>query len=114
VKSGGLRKDDIGRGNIALHVISLLGVDPVQLSKVKTKHWVRHQCSACYSLIGVDQIKRAKGKKLFRRGNIALHAISLTVCKTIDPFQEGQNRFFVKRYIAQTNDQQRLQRTGNQ
>ena len=33
VKSGGLRKDDIGRGNMALHAITLLGVDPVQLAK---------------------------------------------------------------------------------
>jgi hypothetical protein len=34
VKSGGLRKDDIGRGNMALHAITLLGIDPVQLAKV--------------------------------------------------------------------------------
>jgi hypothetical protein len=42
------------------------------------------------------QIKRAKVKTLFRRGKIALHAISLpelAVCKTVDLFLEGQNRF---------------------
>jgi len=33
-KSGGLRKDDIGRANMALKAISLLGVDPVQLAKI--------------------------------------------------------------------------------
>ena len=33
-KSGGLKKDDIGRANIALRAISALGVDPVQLAKI--------------------------------------------------------------------------------
>jgi len=33
-KSGGLKKDDIGRANMALKAISLLGVDPVQVAKV--------------------------------------------------------------------------------
>jgi len=33
-KSGGLRKDDIGRANIALKAVNLLGVDPVELAKV--------------------------------------------------------------------------------
>jgi hypothetical protein len=47
------------------------------------------------------QIKRAKAKALFRRGNIALHATSLperelAVCNTIDLFLRGQNRFWSK------------------
>merc|ERR1719193_1566998 len=33
-KSGGLKKDDIRRANMALKAISLLGVDPVQVAKV--------------------------------------------------------------------------------
>ena len=33
-KSGGLKKDDIGKGLLALKAIALLGVDPVQLSQV--------------------------------------------------------------------------------
>jgi len=33
-KSGGLKKDDIGRANIALKAVNSLGVDPVQLAKI--------------------------------------------------------------------------------
>jgi len=33
-KSGGLKKDDVGRANIALKAVSSLGVDPIQLSRV--------------------------------------------------------------------------------
>jgi len=33
-KSGGLKKEDIGRANIALKAVSMLGVDPVQLAKI--------------------------------------------------------------------------------
>ena len=33
-KSGGLKKDDVGRANIALKAISALNVDPVALAKI--------------------------------------------------------------------------------